>query len=87
METKKCQKCGRELPLSAFKKHNLSADGYCNTCTDCKRAALVKGVTNYSRNDAKSNPELSKFKPRDLIAELVARGYRGKLTYTYEINL
>lgn len=28
------------------------------------------------------NKKLSAFTPRDLIEELAARGYRGKLTYT-----
>lgn len=29
-----------------------------------------------------SNPELAKFQPRELIAELKARGYSGELRYT-----
>ena len=29
-----------------------------------------------------SNPELAKFHPRELIAELKARGYSGELRYT-----
>lgn len=34
-----------------------------------------------------SNPELAKFSPRELIAELKARGYTGELKYTQTINI
>ena len=34
-----------------------------------------------------SNPELAKFSPRELIAELKARGYTGELKYTQTISL
>ena len=32
-------------------------------------------------------PELAKFSPRELIAELKARGYTGELKYTQTISL
>lgn len=34
-----------------------------------------------------SNSELAKFSPRELIAELKARGYTGELKYTQTISL
>ena len=34
-----------------------------------------------------SNPGLAKFSPRELIAELKARGYTGELKYTQTISL
>lgn len=34
-----------------------------------------------------ANPDLAKFKPRELIEELKARGYRGTLTYEQVITL
>ena len=34
-----------------------------------------------------SNPELARFSPRELIAELKARGYTGELKYTQTISL
>nr|DAT06087.1 MAG TPA: hypothetical protein [Caudoviricetes sp.] len=34
-----------------------------------------------------TNPALASFQPRELIAELRARGYKGTLTYTQEIKL
>lgn len=35
MEMKKCNVCGRSLPLNEFKKHFLSKDGYSNLCRTC----------------------------------------------------
>lgn len=34
-----------------------------------------------------TNPDLAKFKPRELIEELKARGYKGTLTYEQVIRL
>lgn len=34
-----------------------------------------------------TNPDLAKFKPRELIEELKARGYKGALTYEQVITL
>lgn len=34
-----------------------------------------------------TNPYLAKFKPRELIAELKARGYSGELTFVQRIAL
>ena len=33
------------------------------------------------------NPDLAKFKPRELIEELKSRGYKGTLTYEQVITL
>lgn len=41
-KTKKCTKCGRELPLTEFYKHPKMTDGYINVCKDCCK--------NYSKN-------------------------------------
>lgn len=35
METKKCTKCGRELPLSEFGKYNRTKDGLQYHCKQC----------------------------------------------------
>ena len=37
METKKCNKCGRELPLSEFYKSSNTKDGFQRHCKDCAR--------------------------------------------------
>ena len=35
METKVCNKCGRELPIKEFFKDPRRADGYKSHCRDC----------------------------------------------------
>jgi hypothetical protein len=81
-----CKVCGRELPLSAFKKHRLSKDGYtayCKTCASHKREAKI----DFASTMGGGNPALKDFTPRELIEELKARGYKGKLTIEREIIL
>ena len=93
--TKKCSKCGRELPISEFYKNNRTKDGYCYYCKSChdesvkKSKCLKKDVAHKTMNEQPkqvhlnkvySNPELAKFQPRELIAELRARGYSGELS-------
>lgn len=93
--TKKCAKCGRELPISEFYKNNRTKDGYCYYCKSChdesvKKSRCLKKVDSHKTiseqpkqvhlNKVYSNPELAKFQPRELIAELRARGYSGELS-------
>lgn len=80
--TKYCPKCGRNLPVECFHKKTKSPDGLQNECKECKKAANQKS---YQKKKCEprlakvySNPELAKFKPRELLAELKARGYMWK---------
>ena len=91
METKICNKCGRELPITEFMHNHLSKDGYMSTCKAC--VAIKHRRTKARKNENSTppheggNPELAKFTPRELMAELKARNYVGKLYYTKEIDL
>ena len=101
METKKCGKCGQVLPTSEFHKHSKSKDGLQYMCKNCHRdyqrqhatKSRVVDVGKSSRvqpmsmtdGQYKRNPALANFHPRELIEELHARNYRGKLTFTREI--
>lgn len=64
-ETKKCECCGRELPISHFKKY---ASGYRKICNECLR------------RESGATDKFKDFTARELIEELKARGYEGTLT-------
>lgn len=87
METKTCKQCGRELPIRDFKKNHLSKDGYIDICNDCVAKKRSSKIQDFPADHKGGNPELAKFSPRELMAELKARNYVGKLYYTKEIDL
>ena len=101
--TKKCPKCGRELPTTEFYTNIRNKDGLQDKCKDCqrewnreyhKRKKEEKRLASLNVEDkvetkkvivdekectmAKvyTNPELAKFTPREMMAELKARGFR-----------
>ena len=94
VQTKVCSKCGKELPLSEFYKHPSTKDGLMNHCKGCHYTVTRKNLEKRkAKKEADSivekphvfhkvylNPELAKFQPKDLIAELRARGYSGELS-------
>jgi hypothetical protein len=80
--------CGRELPEDQFNKCSTTPDGLQYRCKECgrkankesrerRRAQALDSVDTYDGMcKVYTNPELSKFKPRELMAELKARGFR-----------
>lgn len=92
MITKKCKVCGRELPIENFRKNHIARDGYVDTCTQCasmkkKRVAADKVLDSTTPQNANCNPSLAGFTPRELMEELKARGFKGKLSITRDIVL
>lgn len=86
---KKCSKCGRELPASEFWKNASTEDGL-QTIAKSAVMFMPKTVRKLRGGGLKkiySNPELARFSPRELIAELKARGYTGELKFTQTISL
>lgn len=85
METKVCKVCGKELPLSEFRKSLLVPNGIatCKKCVNEKR----KKTKLFKETTGSTNSELAKFTPRELIEELKSRGYKGKLYVTRIIEL
>lgn len=63
---KKCKCCGKELPLNYFRKY---AQGYRSICIACERKE--NGVSE----------KFKEFTSRELIEELISRGYKGELKY------
>lgn len=85
---KKCSKCGRELPASEFWKNASTEDGLQTYCKECGNVYAKKRKENSGGlKKIYSNPELARFSPRELIAELKARGYTGELKFTQTISL
>ena len=90
VKTKKCSRCGIEKPLSEFHKKARSNDGFQEICKGCMKEYNSKRYFERKEstlNKVFHNPDLAKFQPRELIAELRARGYRGELSYTQCIQV
>lgn len=89
METKVCKVCGQELPLSEFRKSPFTTNGIatCNKCVSDKIKKTKLFKENNKSLSGSTNTELTKFTPRELIAELKSRGYKGKLYVTRTIEL
>lgn len=89
IKTKKCTKCGRELTIDNFSKCAANKDGLQFRCKECQREGTRQsyyrrkeksfGVTPLSK--VYTNVELAKFQPRELLAELKARGYEWEKMY------
>lgn len=81
-QTKICKRCGKELPLEMFGK-GRGKDGRRPWCKEC----INEATREYYRKNKickgeELNPALAEFTPRELIAELRARGYKGNLSFT-----
>lgn len=82
VKVKRCSRCGKEKPLSEFHKNKTMADGLHYYCKDCVRDIQSKKC---STHKVYTNPKLAEFHPRELIAELKARGYTGELQFSQKI--
>jgi len=95
--TKYCSKCKRELPVTAFNKN--SKDKLQSQCRECHAEPMRQYIIKRGRKEEEAapmserlhkvytNPELAKFKPRELMSELKARGYSGELTFVQRITI
>ena len=93
METKVCTCCGKEKPVSEFKRIGRRGGGYsqlsiCQSCMaqkikdgwERRKAAQEKKTVDALEQARKAR--LSEFTPRELMEELATRGYVGTLRYT-----
>lgn len=65
-EKRKCRCCGKTLPITYFKQYGR---GYSKTCMACER------------NESGVSEKFKDFTARELIEELISRGYKGQLKY------
>lgn len=86
IKTKKCPKCGRELPSSEFYVKNGASDGLQAWCKKCQKTASHNRFASKAHCKC-CNPELAQFTPRQLIEELKNRGYTGEIQYVHKIKL
>ena len=80
IKTKKCAKCKRELPITEFHRNKATKDGLQNHCKECTKLYDANKKSN-KLLPVFTNPELSRFQPRELLAELKARGYEWEKMY------
>ena len=66
-ETKRCSQCGAILPVSYFSSYGKRTKTMCKAC---------EGL------DIPCDERFKEFESRELILELRARGYKGKLSKT-----
>lgn len=85
IKTKKCTRCGRELPVTEFNKKNNALDGLQSWCKECQREALRQ--KNKRESGGACSEELKMYTARQLMEELAKRGYRGELEYVKKINI
>lgn len=89
VENKRCECCGKVLPLNKFLVSNKgNVFKICRDCATAKKVASYKHNRNAKKQEEQERQtELSKFTPRELIAELRLRGYSGELKFTNVIKL
>lgn len=88
-----CKCCGRELPISQFRRNGF---GLIKTCVNCVERKKSEGRKKHDEiADLRRQVEearqlrLRDFQPRELMIRLRELGYEGTLTYTqrHEIDI
>lgn len=81
METRTCKDCGEIKFITEFRRSRHSPDGYSNVCKSCAKKKYRDTLTAHNKSVG-VNEALAGFTARELLDELKARGYSGKLYYT-----
>ena len=51
MQTKRCFKCGRVLPIEEFYKHSRMKDGHLNKCKNCAKIDVKRDYDRHSEDE------------------------------------
>ena len=97
-EKKFCPHCKQFKPLTAFTKDKRSKDSLYYICKDCAKERQKEYLRNYydkkvaakkeaAALEAEKKTALSSYTPRQLMEELMARGYEGCLKKIVSIEL
>lgn len=79
IETKRCSKCGRELPISAFGKDHRTDDGHARYCKECLSARVNRRNQIKQANTERGLKRLEAYTDDALYNELRRRGWIGRL--------
>lgn len=92
METRVCKCCGKELPITEFRKGKAhGVEFVLSICNTCMRNKQIDGHAKRKLEKVKSHEtelaeakvmRLSDFTSRELMEELKRRGYEFEMTYT-----
>lgn len=87
VQAKKCSCCGREKPVSEFRKDGRAADGYSKVCNVCRTERRITAPGANSRITPVFHEELSQYPPRALMEHLSALCYKGSLQIPHNMTL
>lgn len=79
VETKRCVKCGQELPATEFWRDKRSRDGLNCYCKECMKTFTFKARTRMKINHPDKSRPLKNIPLEDIAEELRLRGYKGEL--------
>lgn len=77
VETKKCAKCHRDLPVTEFWKDSRARDGLNCYCKECMKTFTSKARTRMKINKPDKTRPLKNIPLEDIETELKLRGYES----------
>lgn len=94
VETKKCAKCHRDLPVTEFWKDSRARDGLNCYCKECMKTFTSKARTRMKINKPDKSRPLKNIPLEEIAEELRLRGYqmqdndtKGKQTITKVVTV